>query len=589
MELAIPLVAMGGLFILSKQNKENKHAEAFTQMHRNYLPNTNRPVKNFPITDREELENTLNKYDGKKNTTDNYYNPGNYETLQSTDEETNKKFQNMAGESMRMGEMTHNNMVPYFGSSVTQSTSGTNESLLDRYTGTGSQRIRKEGQAPLFKPEKNMNWTHGMPSTTDFMEKRMKSNLTMKMNNTKPFESIRVGPGLNQKNGVNGSGGFNSGMEYRDIWRPKTVDELRTTNNPKVTYEGQVLGAYKPNQSITKEHIGKVEKNRPDTYYVNGEERWFTTTGIEKAQKARGAIALKPEHRAYQTREYFGQSAPDANGTYSTPNIQRSEKPHFKPLNLGVATDKDGWFVSGQDKDMREIKKDGYIPLSNNRNVTKQQLELGPVSRGFRAMVTPVLDVLRPSRKQNVIGNMRPMGNAKGTYGITNNVIWNPANRAKTTIKEQTIKNEYITQGGTNNNDGYKTNKHTPVSQHRDTTTQSYIGNNSASVTNSRVYNAEYNARLNPNKQELTRVDRIRTGNQKMFTGTQNVCNLKNRATCPSQIQPNFTKRPANLSNVGEISGRNLREKVVQCGRNTGDILNAFNENPYSQSLTSIA
>ena len=98
MELAIPLVAMGGLFILSKQNKENKHAEAFTQMHRNYLPNTNRPVKNFPITDREELENTLNKYDGKKNTTDNYYNPGNYETLQSTDEETNKKFQTFSKE-----------------------------------------------------------------------------------------------------------------------------------------------------------------------------------------------------------------------------------------------------------------------------------------------------------------------------------------------------------------------------------------------------------------------------------------------------------------------------------------------------------
>ena len=58
---------------------------------------------------------------------------------------------------------------------------------------------------------------------------------------------------------------------------------------------------------------------------------------LKKPQKARGAIALKPEHRAYQTREYFGQSGPDANGTYSTPTIQRSEKPQFKPLNLGVA------------------------------------------------------------------------------------------------------------------------------------------------------------------------------------------------------------------------------------------------------------
>ena len=31
---------------------------------------------------------------------------------------------------------------------------------------------------------------------------------------------------------------------------------------------------------------GKIEKNRPDTYYENSSDRWFTTTGIEKAQKA---------------------------------------------------------------------------------------------------------------------------------------------------------------------------------------------------------------------------------------------------------------------------------------------------------------
>ena len=584
MELAIPLVAFGGLFILSKQNKQNKYSEAFTQMHKTHLPNTNKPVKNFPVINREELEDNLNAYGGKKNTADNYYNPGNYDSLQMSNDQTNQQFKNMAGEDMRIGEITHNNMVPYFGSSVTQSTTGTNEGILDKYTGTGSQRIEKQGQAPLFKPEKNMNWTHGMPSTTQFMESRMRSVVSQKMNNTKPFESIRVGPGLNQKNGINGTGGFNSGMEARDVWRPKTVDELRTANNPKVSYGGQMLGAYKPNKSGT---IGRVEKNRPDTYYVNDESRWFTTTGVEKAQKARGAIALKPEHRAYQTREYFGQSAPDANGTYSTPTIQRSEKPQFKALNLGVATSVDGWEV--KNKDMREIQQDGYRPLANSRNLMKQQKEMGPVSRGFKAMVTPVLDVLRPSRKQNVVGNMRPTGNALGKYSVSNNVIWNPADRAKTTIKEQTIKNEYIKQGGTNRDAGYINNVQTPVNQQRDSTTVSYVGNNSASVTNSRVYNAEYNARLNPNKQELARVDRIRTGNQKLFTGSQSVCNLTNRATCPDVIHPNFTKRPANSTNVGQISGRNLRENVVQCGRNTSDILNAFNDNPYSQSLSSVA
>ena len=54
--------------------------------------------------------------------------------------------------------MKHNNMVPFFGSKVTQRTTGFNgnESLLDQMQGRGSQQIRKTAQAPLFKPQKNM-------------------------------------------------------------------------------------------------------------------------------------------------------------------------------------------------------------------------------------------------------------------------------------------------------------------------------------------------------------------------------------------------------------------------------------------------
>ena len=153
---------------------------------------------------------------------------------------------------------------------------------------------------------------------------------------------------------------------------------------------------------------------------------------------------------------------------------------------------------------MREITQEGYTPLANARNLTKQQKELGPVSRGFKAMVTPILDVLRPSRKQNVIGNMRPMGNAHGKYSVSNNVVWNPADRARTTIKEQTEKTLYIKQGGNKHNAGHLTSKHQPVGQHRDSTTVPYTGVSSAKAgtQNSRVYNAEYNAQLNPNKEK---------------------------------------------------------------------------------------
>ena len=592
MSLAIPLAAVGILYILSTQKKKNEGKdnlkEAFSKMHRgSTLPNMNKPVKNFPVVDRKELENNVNDYAGKKNTADNYYNPGNYEELQKSSKPTQKTFQSLSGKEMRLGEITHNNQVPYFGSSVTQSTTGSHEGLLDKYTGSGSQHIAKQGQAPLFKPKKDMSWQYGMPSTTEYMQSRMRSVVTEKMNNTKPWEEIKVGPGINQGYGNAGVGGFNAGMGGRDVWRPKTVDELRVATNPKVTYEGQMLGAYKPNKSGIH---GKVEKNRPDTYFINGEDRWLTTTGIEKAQKARGTITLKPENRAYQLREHYGQGAGEANGTYVKRNFQKCEKPQFKALNLGVATDKDGWNVKGSDKNMREIQQEGYRPLANARNLTKQQKELGPVERGFKAMVTPILDVLRPSRKQNVIGNMRPTGNAHGKFSVSHNVVWNPADRAKTTIKEQTQETKYIIQGGSKRDGAHATTKYTPFGQHRDSTTVSYTGNSSAGhIQNSRVYNAEYNAELNPNKQVVSKVDRFNQGANGIFTGGQNVTNLRNKSSMPDQLNPNFTKITANSSNVGQMSGKNTRENSVLCGRNTSDILDAFNQNPYSKSLSSVA
>lgn len=592
MSLAIPLAAVGILYILSTQKKKNEGKdnlkEAFSKMHRrSTLPNMNKPVKNFPVVDRKELENNVNDYAGKKNTADNYYNPGNYENLQKLNKPTQKTFQSLSGKEIRLGEITHNNQVPYFGSSVTQSTTGSHEGLLDKYTGSGSQHIAKEGQAPLFKPKKDMSWQHGMPSTTEYMQNRMRSVVSEKMNNTKPWEEIKVGPGINQGYGNAGVGGFNSGMEARDVWRPKTVDELRVATNPKITYEGQMLGAYKPNKSGLH---GKVEKNRPDTYYVNSEDRWLTTTGVEKAQKARGTITLKPENRAYQLREHYGQGVGEASGTYVKRNFQKCEKPQFKALNLGVASDKDGWNVKGGTKNMREIQQEGYRPLANARNLTKQQKELGPVARGFKAMVTPLLDVLRPSRKQNVIGNMRPTGNAHGKYSVSHNVVWNPADKPKTTIKEQTQETKYIIQGGSKRDGAHATTKYTPFGQHRDSTTVSYTGNSSAgNMQNARVYNAEYNAELNPNKQVVSKVDRFNQGANGIFTGGQSVTNLRNRASMPDQINPNFTKITANSSNVGQMSGKNTRENSILCGRNTTDILDAFNQNPYSKSLSSVA
>lgn len=67
-EIAIPLAALGVMYIVSNQkNKKDNLKEVFSNMHkRNNLPNVNKPVKNYPILDRKELEDNVNDYAGKK-------------------------------------------------------------------------------------------------------------------------------------------------------------------------------------------------------------------------------------------------------------------------------------------------------------------------------------------------------------------------------------------------------------------------------------------------------------------------------------------------------------------------------------------
>ena len=72
MELAIPLIALGGMYIVSNQQpsqscdfekgkSQKLSQENFANMgaHRNYLPNTNIPPQNFPVTNINQLVDTV--------------------------------------------------------------------------------------------------------------------------------------------------------------------------------------------------------------------------------------------------------------------------------------------------------------------------------------------------------------------------------------------------------------------------------------------------------------------------------------------------------------------------------------------------
>ena len=221
-----------------------------------------------------DLTDNIKRYNSNAKGVDKFF---NQKKIQDDGNQTSRPitFESLTGNIMRTEDIKFNNMVPYFGSTVTQRNQNLNgnEGLLDNYTGRGSQFNQKKEQGPLFKPQKGYDYrSHGMPISTEFIQSRM--NTSMRKHDLKPCEAINVGPGLCDsydstgckiyKN--TGSNGFNSGMACRSSWIDKNIDELRAKNNQKKTY---TLTEHKGPAFSKIQNMGlhgKIEKRQPDTF-----------------------------------------------------------------------------------------------------------------------------------------------------------------------------------------------------------------------------------------------------------------------------------------------------------------------------------
>ena len=591
-EIAIPLLGLGAMYIISNKKPTPVPKEGFNNNSVFQSKNTSiinrKPIdRNYPVIKKQDITDTVKKYNGTKTGVEHYFNNTNYENLQQKSNNTHSSFLSLNGSTVNPDDLEHNNMVPYFGSSVTQNTKNNQDNILENYTGTGGQKIKKQSVAPLFKNEKNLSHIYGAPNHNDFIQNRMSSNLTQKMNNVKPWKEEMVGPGLGKGYNTGGNDGFNSGLNSREHYTPKDVDNLRVKTNPKMTYGGVTLGAYKPD--LGQNIMGKMEKNRPDTWYEN--DKLFTTTGIEKAQRARSTVILHPESRSSTTREYFGvgKSQNNTDSTYKVGEYEKSHKQQLCSENVGIA----GAGALGNPNDMS--KKEHQL-LPNARSSTGVKTSMGFLSSQFQALTAPLMDIMKFTRKSNVIGNARPMGNASGKNGVSNGVIWNPSDSLKTTIKEQTENNYYIKQGFTNKGGGYYSRVYQPTDTQRDTTSVAYTGG--ADKGNGlKLYDADYNARLNPNREVLSKVDRYNIGNHKLYNNHVNMTKVSNTATHEVQCVPNMPKINGSLQTFGELNN-NPRERSINAESNyrnermehIGSAAKmAYQSNPYAHPIGSIA
>ncbi len=588
MEYPIAIAAAAGLYTIMDSNRnDDRRKESFS----NSFPSSTPKARGVP-------KKTIYDYGSKDLAAKNYINKNderafnsefNNDALKRTSK-TDEYFDNSAitslsGNNIDEKNFKHNNMTPFFGSKikgVSIDNDTVAESVLDNMTGSGSQNMTKEEMAPLFKPQESMQWSHGAPNMNEFIQSRQV--VSLRQNNNKPWDEQRESPGL--KNGE-GFTGYNTGMGAREEWMPKSVDELRVKTNPKLSYDldGHGGPALAPIKNIGIE--GKMEQYKPDTYYTNGPERYFTTTGIEKASRNRALEIMPNVNRVDTTTPYSGNAGGGHMIKGTAPeNYAPSIRPHVYGDSYGIST-----AVNANPTTDHNNGRGSHVSLPNNRSTVGEDGIFGaatgpnPLFSSINSLVSPLMDILRPSRKENVIGNIRINGNVQ-RVGAGGEYVYQ-TNKPKPTIRETVGQQPYnlnVQRNTLQNGLGYNITNQMEMNTQRTSTNSENYGN-AMGQGGIRTADAEYAQRNNVNRDvySFTPAGNTDRFNNKINADLNTQRNTENYRTNTTSIGPVYTP---NMQTYGELHGRqelpnNYSDRIEP------NILEAFKKNPFTQSLSS--
>lgn len=538
--LAIPLVGLGGLYLVSRDEQRRKQqrkrlgtAEGFSGSSTTKgTTGTGGPLPNVNLADRNYLEDgntqdyddsqgvpgqdltkhlTLDhRYTGGAAFTDKYFQP--QPVLGNSNTNSNSGvYRSLTGANVDLQYFQHNNMQPFFGSKSHETgPSRATESYMDSHTGAGSLHIQKQSQAPLFHPSENLQLPYGMQNMSDFVQDRMTGTIGRKQHNVQPFETQRVAPGGQDL------------LMARDSYGERTVDQLRAANKPKAGGIG-LYGYEGPARNLVQEMAtpGIQEMHKVPTSFEMGQDRWFTTVGQEKAQTARAEIIQRDVSRPETTRAYMGNAAFDGPGGEVLPGeYMPSTRQQLDAEPLRPA------YVPGQqssyDADYGKISQSRGL-LGNNRTTGNNYGEsyFGAIGSALGAGISSLMDVLRPTRKENVVGNLRVYQNAKSS--VEGTYIFDPfTNRPSTTMRDLTGDSKYHWNvDGMANSDGYLTTPVTVNPTYRETQDpySSRVGNAAAvNVKSNPSYEAEYRRTISDQKESVLH-PQMNAGNMALFQG----------------------------------------------------------------------
>jgi len=183
--------------------------------------------------------------------------------------------------------------------------------------------------------------------------------------------------------------------------KARSIDALRTLNNPKVSYEGRVL----PGGGISRRgEEGTVNKNLIDTTVETGPERNLISVTAVQAATLRPEEIIPNTNRQFLNKPLMGSAAPQngVGGEELRPEVFRGMRQQLQndtKRNMGS-------HVSGN----MNYDDLGFKFNSNERDVTTQRTHQSNVGTTVQAEMVGIQDTIKHSIKETTIDNPNKQG-----------------------------------------------------------------------------------------------------------------------------------------------------------------------------------
>lgn len=351
----------------------------------------------------------------------------------------------LLGREVPVEKFTHNNMVPFYRGTLKQPVSDSAFSArLETFTGA-FDAVRPLGarqeSATLFRPAaQGPVDSSGRAAIAGFDRSREAFFETQQSRNRANEVPDGLEPQIVGRPGVRGGETGDVYYDMRDaaLRGAPTVDDLRPVSRPKMTFEGRVLPGATPTTSTDRPQAPEMAEQRhggPVTRHMAGVDDLLRTTGASGAapkQRPPDLADLRTTNRLSTSAEpgYVGPAGAGATareqlrGTAPGGGVFRST---LRSPPVGAA--------SGVAR-ANDYGKASILVYGNNRDVTTLRTRRGNIVSAIKAAVAPIVDAVRPTRKDEAVEAPRAFGNASGPLKAT---VYDPEDVARTTLREAMV------------------------------------------------------------------------------------------------------------------------------------------------------